>query len=45
MTYQELSYTLDLLREKGYMEQKQPIWDMDMYQILNEVNKNLKEEN
>lgn len=41
MTYEELTRTIELLKINGYMEQKQPIWDMDLYQIVNEVNKEL----
>ena len=39
MTYEELKRTIELLQINGYMKKEQPIWDMDMYQILNEVNK------
>lgn len=43
MTYEDLKHTIDLLTEKGYMEQVKPLWDMDMYEILNQVNKNYPE--
>ena len=42
MTYEELKKTIDLLEINGYIKKEQPIWDMDMYQILNTVNKELK---
>lgn len=41
MTYKELSYAIDLLQEEGYLEQRKPIWDTDLYNILNKVNKDL----
>lgn len=41
MTYEELKFVIDLLTSKGYLEQKKPMWDMDYYQILNSVNKDL----
>lgn len=42
MTYEELKRTIELLEINGYMKKDRPIWDMDMYQILNTVNKELK---
>ena len=42
MTYKELSRVTELLKINGYMKQKQVIWDIDMYQILNTVNKDME---
>ena len=39
MTYEELTTTIEILKEKEFIKQEKPIWDMDLYQILNEVNK------
>lgn len=42
MTYKELNKVIELLETNGYMKKTKPIWDMDMYQILNTVNKNIE---
>lgn len=42
MTYEELKRIIELLEINGYMKKEQPIWDMDMYQMLNVINKELK---
>ena len=39
MTYEELTTVIQILLDKGYVKREKPIWDMDLYQILNEVNK------
>ena len=39
MKYEELTTVIQILLDKGYIKQEKPIWDMDLYQILNEVNK------
>ena len=39
MTYKELSYAIHILMADGYVKQEKPLWELDMYRILNKVNK------
>ena len=41
MTYKELAYTIHILMANGYVKQEKPLWELDMYRILNKVNKDI----
>ena len=45
MTYEEFKTVYDKLIEKEFVKMNKPMWDMDIYSIINEINKNYKSEN
>jgi hypothetical protein len=39
MKYEELNKAIDLLVEGGFVKKIKPIWDNDIYEIMNKINK------
>lgn len=44
MTYEEFKAVYDKLIKNGFVKMNKPMWDMDIYTMLNEINKNYESE-
>ena len=44
MTYEEFKAVYYKLEEKGFIKPIKPMWDMDIYTMLNEINKEYESE-
>ena len=44
MTYEEFKTVYDKLIKKEFVKMNKPMWDMDIYTMVNEINKNYESE-
>jgi hypothetical protein len=44
MTYEEFKTVYDKLIKNEFVKMNKPIWDMDIYTMVNEINKNYESE-
>lgn len=44
MTYEEFKAVYDKLIKNEFVKMNKPMWDMDIYTMVNEINKNYESE-